>query len=178
MNHKKNINKIIEKKLKDIVDTINKFLEENPESLYSQDKSNVFTKEMNDKLKELISNFEEITEDSIKEISKKNIFIKKNSNSKEKISSEESKDKKSEIIPEFISQNPKNKIFINQELEKIELLNIKLSTAPQPIAQLILYQLRNIEDLLNKSFNNKIRTNEFTKHLKPIFTSLEYIITT
>jgi hypothetical protein len=151
----------IENKLKSIYILVNNFINENSGPLYSQWKSEAFAKKLEEQITELQTTFTMITPETIKEKGKKNIFVTKDT-------------KLQETGKKFIEPNEKNKEYINEELEKIEWLDAKLSSDSLPQAQLILYQLKDINEILIKTFKNKGKREE--KDLKTIFPLLEQTI--
>lgn len=153
---------IIQEKLKNINTLINEFIENNPENKYSQTHTTLFTTALEKQLKELKETFTNISNAFVKSHGDKNPFI-----NQQVLSTKEKEEGKTQ--EPFISINSKNNFYINTELEKIDLLKIKLSQDPLPQAQLTLYQLEEIQEKLNKEFNDKTRVKEYYSYLKPIF---------
>lgn len=153
---------IIENKLKDTYITIENFVKKNTGNLYTQWESKAFANNLEAQLTELIENFSIITPETIKEKGTKNIFLAP-------------KNKQKKDMPQkFIEPNIENKKYLNEELEKIELSNTKLNTDPLPQAQLIMYQLKDINEKMIDTFQNKKRREE--KDLATVFTLLEKTI--
>lgn len=149
----------IENKIKNIYITIENFIQKHNGRLYSESESKDFAKKLEEKLTELIESFSLITTETIHEIGKKNIFLSPKNK------------QKNNIDQTFIEIHIDNKKYLNEELEKIELSNTKLNTNPLPQAQLILYQLKDINQTIQDTFKNKQRREE--KDLSTVFTLLE-----
>jgi hypothetical protein len=151
----------IENQLKDIYILIENFTKEHTGSLYTQWKSEAFAQELEKELTELQIAFSTINSETIKVKGKKNIFLN-------------TENKKKETEKVFIEPNINNKTYLNEELEKIEWTETKLTSEPLPQAQLIMYQIKEINEILITTFKNKGRREE--KDLHKVFPLLENIM--